>query len=596
MLDAMKRSWSRVLRSIGLVLAAGAACKSPGSSSAPDSASSAIVAEREADESITNVQEQGVDEGGIVKAHGEHLVVLRRGRLFSVHLGEGVLRPVSYVDVTPHPEHDAWYDEMLIHGDTIVVIGFSYRVGATEIGLFRIDDRGALSYRDTWFLASNDYYSSRNYASRVIGDQLVFYMPHSVGPSAAPDDVPRAARWKGGDRRTRKHADWARLIEHAEIIPPIERTEYPVLHSVVTCELREAALGCRARGMLGGPSRSFYVSSQAIYVWTGDLYTPTGVAPTAALYRLPLREGPIGAVHVRGTPVDQFSFDETSDGHLAVLVSTQAGGDAMWAAQRPTGDLGLLRLPLAALEQRGEEAPATAYRDLPDAGPELHSLQNRFVGEVLLYGGGNGWGHAAERPKVDLHVHHHTDPDGRTDTIALPHAVDRIEALGRDGLVVGSDGENLHFTSLALGGQAAVASRYVQPGASQGELRSHGFFFKPSGEGDGLLGLPVRSWNAPGYEHLFHGSAGITFLKVDDLQLSALGNLASDPLAGVRDACITSCVDWYGNARPIFYRGRIFALLGYELVEGEVIDGMIHERRRTDLTTMIGGSGLRHAG
>ncbi len=55
-------------------------------------------------------------------------------------------------------------------------------------------------------------------------------------------------------------------------------------------------------------------------------------------------------------------------------------------------------------------------------------------------------------------------------------------------------------------------------------------------------------------------------------------------------------MDWYGNARPIFYRGRIFALLGYELVEGEVVDGTLRERRRTDLTTMLAGTALRHAG
>ena len=31
-----------------------------------------------ADESVTNVQHEGVDEGGIVKVHGNHLVVLRQ--------------------------------------------------------------------------------------------------------------------------------------------------------------------------------------------------------------------------------------------------------------------------------------------------------------------------------------------------------------------------------------------------------------------------------------------------------------------------------------------------------------------------------------
>ncbi|MEZ4409456.1 MAG: hypothetical protein R3A52_23745 [Polyangiales bacterium] len=41
---------------------------------------------------------QGVDEGDIVKVHGDHLVVLRRGRLFSVRAGDGALTPVSAVD------------------------------------------------------------------------------------------------------------------------------------------------------------------------------------------------------------------------------------------------------------------------------------------------------------------------------------------------------------------------------------------------------------------------------------------------------------------------------------------------------------------
>jgi hypothetical protein len=43
---------------------------------------------------------------------------------------------------------------------------------------------------------------------------------------------------------------------------------------------------------------------------------------------------------------------------------------------------------------------------------------------------------------------------------------------------------------------------------------------------------------------------------------------------------VHSCVDWYGNARPLFLRGRIFALLGYEIVEGRLAGGAIREARR----------------
>jgi hypothetical protein len=131
-----------------------------------------------ATDSITNNQVEGVDEGDIVKTHGEHLVILRRGRLFSVRLGATAVTPVSMVDAYGRGRAPGgWYDEMLVDGDTIVVIGYSYRARATEVGLFDIDAEGAIRWRDTLFVRSSDYYSSRNYASRLVGHHLVMYMP-----------------------------------------------------------------------------------------------------------------------------------------------------------------------------------------------------------------------------------------------------------------------------------------------------------------------------------------------------------------------------------------------------------------------------------
>ncbi len=69
---------------------------------------------------------------------------------------------------------------MLISGNTIVVVGYSYGRGGTEINLFDIGEQGSLAYRSTYHLRSNDYYSSRNYASRLIGTKLVFYTPRNT--------------------------------------------------------------------------------------------------------------------------------------------------------------------------------------------------------------------------------------------------------------------------------------------------------------------------------------------------------------------------------------------------------------------------------
>jgi len=133
-------------------------------------------------ESVTNIQVAGVDEGGIVKVHGNHLVVLRRGRLFTIAINDGDLKPISTVDAFG-PDIDpgsSWYDEMLISENTVVVIGYSYQRGGTEVGLFDISNDGQLAYRSTYHLSSGDYYSSRNYASRLIGNKLIFYTPQHV--------------------------------------------------------------------------------------------------------------------------------------------------------------------------------------------------------------------------------------------------------------------------------------------------------------------------------------------------------------------------------------------------------------------------------
>jgi len=47
--------------------------------------------------------------------------------------------------------------------------------------------------------------------------------------------------------------------------------------------------------------------------------------------------------------------------------------------------------------------------------------------------------------------------------------------------------------------------------------------------------------------------------------------------------CEVSCIDWYGNSRPIFTDGRIFGLAGTELIEGRVTGGRIVEVQRLNI-------------
>ena len=559
-------------------------------------AKSAAVAGAADAESVTNVQVAGVDEGGIVKVHGNHLVMLRRGRLFTVAIGDGALEPVSAVDAYA-PDVDpsgTWYDEMLVSGDTIAVIGYSYSRGGTEVNLFQIDSAGNLSYKSTYHLRSNDYYSSRNYASRLIGNKLIFYSPLYINPGAQDpfSTFPAVRKWHKG----------AKASEFKQIVsaPQIYRPERPImadyetaLHTVTVCDLARGEFDCKATSVIGPAGRVFYVSAESVYVWVSDWTQQNDKwRAQSMVYRMPLDGSAPSALNVSGSPVDQFSFLESDDGFLNVLVRSDSSGDGMWGAEVAEGDVALMRVPLTHFSDGSDTVQPFRYRKLPK--PDGYTFQNRFVGDYLLYGTGSGWGRPEKIRKSNFYAVPWGMPGGALSSFSLPHGVDRIEQLGNDAVVVGTSGADLHFTAVrlhptaqgtrggdpGLGRSPEIADDYVRKNASQGELRSQGFFYKPDGPNSGLLGLPISRAGRAGYKHLIEGSAAILFLKNDSLHFQEMGELGAGPKVALNDGCRASCVDWYGNARPLFLRGRYIALLGYELVEGTMDDGQIHEMRR----------------
>jgi hypothetical protein len=163
----------------------------------------------------------------------------------------------------------------------------------------------------------------------------------------------------------------------------------------------------------------------------------------------------------------------------------------------------------------------------------------------------------------------------------LRYGVSRIDALGRDAVVVGRDTADLYFAAVRLGDSPALAQQYTLRDASEGETRSHGFYYRPdAGAGDaGILGLPVAGAGRSGWGGLDEVSSALLFVRNEGGAFRPLGTLDAHAEQG-DDACEASCVDWYGNARPLFVDDRIFALLGYELVEGELRGGHIVEKRR----------------
>ncbi len=556
---------------------------------------------------ITNVQEAGVDEGDIVKQMGDHLIILRRGRLYSVRLRtSSSARGLQLVDVVDafgpgiDPE-GAWYDELLAWGDKLVVVGYAYSRHRTEIGILQLRPSGRLTHIDTYHLTGDDYYSTRNYASRLVGQRLVFYAPISLRydeKGQFSSSLPELRRWRAGSDTGvfERTAPATRVFRPAGPDAPLS---IEALHSITTCDLAAARFACQSTVVLGAAHRAFYATRTAAYLWMSsyrdsrpEVAAGQRQRVPAMLVRLPFDNGAPTAIGVQGVPIDQFSLLERRDSLYAVVRADGADG-RIKGPYDSRASLSLLRLPLRGLTDGSTMAPSAAYQSLPApwsepvtsadtaaAGPR--ALQVRFVGNHLLYGEGRRWGTPPARQGLLQVV---PLSSGAATVVHLPHGVDRIEALGDHALIVGSDSSDLQLSAVRLGGQPRLAYGFRLPNASEGEMRSHGFFYRPTAgaPGVGLVGIPVRQQVAPGYSHLFESSSAVLFLRKTRDRFTQVGLLRPVPASAVDDTCRTSCVDWYGNSRPLFIGDRVMALLGHELVESREIRGVLRESSRVRL-------------
>lgn len=569
----------------------------------PMEASSELAAA--ANPEITNNQTLGVDEGGIVKQVGRFLVTLQDARLFTIDLGTEEGAPLGLadrIDVYRSKDKAAeWYDEMLVHGRRILVTAYSYRDQASEISVFEMNEDGRLSRSGRFLLSSEDYYSTENYATRVVGDSLVFYAPQPLPLyENAPVRWPRLRRANDG-----AEADAGEpMIGPTDIYAPVGNVASPVLHTLSVCPLKER-LECRTTAFLGPWMRELYVSPTDAFLW---VHAPDGLPwsidygnrqrqacpsgsrvandDAALLYRVPLDGGAIGAVAVDGSPADQFAFESSGGRFRALLGRPEPGcreGDA-------PASLALLDLPLTAFGNRVRHVAPRAYTALPPI--EGGQLENRFVADWLVYGGRAEWSSdAPQAPAKAMESSLFAVPlasPSQARRLTLPHNAIRIERAGGDAVVTGyRDRGGLSLSYVALGAAPRLASTAQLPSRVESENRSHAFNAWIRRDGSGLIGLATsRSVGRSGRGWADSESSDLTFVAVAaDKTLSGAGELAlrsRRPQAGY--SCEVSCIDWYGNTRPIFTGGRIFALIGTELVEGRLADGRIAAVGRVDLT------------
>lgn len=317
--------------------------------------------------------------------------------------------------------------------------------------------------------------------------------------------------------------------------------------------------------------------------------------PNALVYRIPVDGGAPSVVGVRGYTFNQFSMDATDRRFRAILDWRFTNCNYAEIPHAPV----FVDIGLSEFSRRPVEIGAARHIALPT--PGVGRVENRFADHWLVYGGRvDGYGAVpdpAEHYGDDPFDAHPTRPvfvvpvdDPRATTrIDMPHNVIRIDRVGTDRMIVNGygDKDGLSISLLQLGDRPHRLDTVRLVGRYESEGRSHAFNSLIGADRSGLMGLPTiqRQADADRYVWWSEGS-DVSFLTVaSDGHIGDAGPMLrgdAEPADGYN--CEVSCVDWYGNSRPIFTGGRIFALLETEIAEGQMVDGRIREINRIDLT------------
>ena len=571
--------------------------------------------------SITNNQMQGVDEGDIVKQINNHLVILQDGRLFVVDIragGEAPLALTDRMDVYRNAESNAWYDEMLVEGDRILVTAYSYEEDATELSVFQLSSDGRLSRQGVFLISSDDYYSATNYATRVVGDSLVVYTPYGLVPSRG--QWPTVRRWLPEEQREQALRRGTRLYDAQSIYRPVSNLTAPTVHTITVCPLTGVGEGrdlqCRATAFAGPGRGQLYVTSRHAYVWTTPHQSDDqayyrseceteGTPPhrdvlPATAYRVTIATGALEVAGARGVPIDQFSF-EASDRALRALLTQRSA--RCYRAGDEGHPLAFFDMPLTGFGRTLRELPQRHYTRLPSTGGT--NITNRFTDTHLVYGSLSREGRedvTEEDWKLEL-------PRAFAVPIANPAAPERLdvrhtmlraERVGNDIVLTGySDRSGLRISYVDLGGaEPRIASTVHLPKRYESEGRSHAFNSITDASGAGMIGLPTVLDAGDSDRYVSRSEASdLSYLALDrrgrlfragELEAARRSEADDEDEDGVPDAfnyqCEVSCIDWYGNSRPIFTDNRIFGLTGTELIEGRMEAGRIRLIGRVDIT------------
>lgn len=161
--------------------------------------------------SSTNIQVPGVDEGDIMKIAGQHLFRIDYRRLDIIELSDDGQMQLVYTHTLD--SYDAWYVELYVHDDAVIVVSQTYEEMMTSLDQDATDEwirpggwwmstpltTVTLLDRVSFETVSEYQISGQRLGTRLIDDRLI--LMHNYSPWSLDDDVdPRPFFNHNGER------------------------------------------------------------------------------------------------------------------------------------------------------------------------------------------------------------------------------------------------------------------------------------------------------------------------------------------------------------------------------------------------------------
>lgn len=520
----------------------------------------------------------------IVGRSGRFVVILRRGRLFTVRMRARSLELADAVRAFRQGADPQFYS-MLVRGDRIVVLWAGAR-SETEIALFRIDPHGRLRFNGeyewaTAFASQNSW----NYV-RLVGDRLVFYYAMRTGWwVSTPLDVAPVLR-------RRQDADTSRfdtLIVPKRLFRPQWAwgpTDSYTLHVAATCDLARPRFECRATVVIAPPLAMHNISRTAVYVLTADpsradTSRRSSMMDSAGslLIRIPLDGSAPGAIGVAGTPMDLSTFLER-DRRVHLVVRANWTGPTYWAPAGVPRSTALLTVPITDFRDGSASAPYWRYRPLPTGVGE--------IGWTIFAAGKSVYVAAApvvpEIPGTVDAVYVAPLNGGEVTRVPMPSGAWQIAPMGRGAATIYANGKTFDVTGIRVDSAPRAVQRFSILTDREHAPWTEGSAYIPLSADSGILGVYVVGTGVFSRSKLTEGPGAILLLLNDGRRLLPLGTLTAAPDPPITKDCEAACMSSHPRMRLFAVDGRIFAMLGYDLIEIRVRHGKLQELRRVRFT------------